>query len=79
LQLRPESLGPQHDAREPGWFGGRWKWPEALRNIDSNAILHPSVYERFAAGGVQHFYQMKPYRPENLADHQKLKQYYPAT
>ena len=73
LQLNPDLLGPQHDAREPGWFGGRLKWTKALRKIDSDAILHPSVYERFAADEVQHFYQMRPYRPENLADHQKSK------
>jgi uncharacterized protein (DUF2235 family) len=76
LQPRPDSLGPQHDAREPGWFGGRLKWPRGLREIDPNAILHPSVYERFAVDKVQHFYEMKPYRPENLAGHQNLKKYY---
>jgi uncharacterized protein (DUF2235 family) len=79
LQLRPDALGPQHDAREPGWFGGRLKWTKALREIDPDAILHPSVYDRFAADKVLHFYQMEPYRPENLSEHEKLKQYYPAT
>ena len=32
------------------------------------AILHSSVKARFAAAGVQHFYQTKPYRPDNLAE-----------
>jgi uncharacterized protein (DUF2235 family) len=77
LQLKPDPLGPQHDAREPGWFGGRLKWTKALRKIDPDAILHSSVYERFAADKVQHFYEMKPYRPENLANHKKLQPYYP--
>jgi len=76
LQLRPDARGPQHDAREPGWFGGRLKWPEALRKIDPDAILHQSVYDRFAADKVQHFYEMKAYRPENLATHERLKRYY---
>jgi uncharacterized protein (DUF2235 family) len=76
LQLRPDPLGPQHDAREPGWFGGRLKWTKALRPIDPDAILHPSVYDRFAADTVQHYYEMKPYRPENLETHNGLKQYY---
>ena len=76
LQLNPDARGPQHDAREPGYFGGRFKYPKALRKIDPNAILHPSVYERFAADKVQHFYEMKPYRPDNLATHDKLTQYY---
>jgi Uncharacterized alpha/beta hydrolase domain (DUF2235) len=76
LQLRPDPLGPQHDAREPGWFGGRLKWAKALREIDPDAPLHSSVYERFAADKVQHFYEMMPYRPENLAGHQNLTKYY---
>jgi uncharacterized protein (DUF2235 family) len=76
LQRSPDSLGPQHDAREPGYFWGLFKWAKALRKIESNAILHSSVYERFAADKVQHFYEMKPYRPDNLATHDKLKQYY---
>jgi uncharacterized protein (DUF2235 family) len=76
LHLYPDARGPQHDAREPGYFGGRFKYAKALRKIDPNAILHPSVYERFAADKVPHFYEMKPYHPENLADHKNLKQYY---
>ena len=78
LKLNPDPCGPQHDATEPGYFGGRVKWwTIALREIDPNAILHPSVYKRFAADEVQHFYVMQPYRPENLSKHQNLKQYYP--
>jgi uncharacterized protein (DUF2235 family) len=76
LMLTPDARGHQHDAREPGFFGGRFKWKEALRRVDPNAVLHPSVYERFTADRVQHFYEMKPYRPENLSEHEKLKQYY---
>ncbi len=76
LQLNPDSGGPQHDAREPGYFWGMLKWTKALRKINSDAILHPSVYDRFAADKVQHFYEMKPYRPENLATHDNLRQYY---
>jgi uncharacterized protein (DUF2235 family) len=79
LQLRPDTHGPQHDAREPGYLWGWLKWTKALRKIDSDAILHQSVYTRFAADKVPHFYEIKPYRPENLADHKNLKQYYPTT
>jgi hypothetical protein len=78
LQLYPDARGPQHDAREPGYLGGRVKYAKALRRIDPNAILHPTVYERFAADEVQHFYEMKAYRPDNLARHENLGQYYPA-
>ena len=76
LQLNPDARGPQHDEREPGYFGGRLKWTKALRKIAPDAILHPSVYDRFAADKVSQFYEMKPYRPENLATHKKLQQYY---
>jgi len=79
LQLRPDPRGAQHDAREPGYLWGMLKWTKALRKIDSDAILHPSVYERFAADKVPHFYEVKPYRPENLADHKNLTQHYPIT
>ena len=78
LKLHPDPRGPQHDAMEPGYLGGRLSWwTKTLREIDPNAILNPSVYERFAAGRVQHFYAMQPYRPANLSKHEKLKQYYP--
>lgn len=79
LHLSPDPCGPQHDAREPGYFGGRFKWNAALRDINHDAILHPSVYARFASGKVQHFYEMQNYRPENLANHDKTKHYYSAT
>jgi uncharacterized protein (DUF2235 family) len=78
LKLHPDPCGQQHDATEPGYFGGRVKWwTKTLREIDPNAILHPSVYERFTAQNIQHFYAAQPYRPENLSRHEKLKQYYP--
>lgn len=77
LYLTPDARGPQHDAREPGYLCGLIKWTKGLRKIDHNAVLHATVYERFAADRVRHFYEMKPYRPENLSQHDKLKQYYP--
>jgi hypothetical protein len=76
LECDPDPLGPQHDEREPGYLGGRIKWKERLREVLPEAILHSSVYERFAAEAVQHFYERKPYRPLNLANHAKLLAYY---
>jgi hypothetical protein len=39
LQLNPDSLGPQHDARQPGLFGGRLKaWKEGHRK---GPLRHP--------------------------------------
>lgn len=76
LKLSPDPGGPQHDAREPGFFGGRVKWSKGLRKIDPEAVLHSTVFKRFEAEKVQHFYDAKEYRPENLSTHTKLKQYY---
>jgi hypothetical protein len=79
LNLNPDPLGPQHDEREPGWFGGRFKWAEGLREVQPEAILHSSVLKRFAAkDGVQHYYVISPYRPGNLSNHVKLQTYYGA-
>jgi uncharacterized protein (DUF2235 family) len=78
LQLNPDPFGPQHDAREPGYFGGHFKWTEGHRKVEPCAILHSSVYKRFdAPGGVPQFYARAPYRPTNLSDHEKLAKYYP--
>jgi hypothetical protein len=46
------------------------------REIRSDAVLHSSVYKRFAADKVQHYYKAKAYRPANLSKHGKLQQYY---
>jgi uncharacterized protein (DUF2235 family) len=67
LQLRPDPLGPQHDEREPGFWG--FRWPRGLRDVKPDAVLHPSVYERAAASRVPHFYDRREYGPENLSGH----------
>jgi uncharacterized protein (DUF2235 family) len=78
LQLSPDPFGPQHDAREPGYLGGRFKWTEGHRKVEPCAILHSSVNKRFdAPDGVPHFYGSAPYRPTNLSGHEKLSKYYP--
>jgi hypothetical protein len=77
LKLNPDPLGPQHDEREPGWFGGRFKWDEGLRQIQDEAILHSTVLDRLAAkDGVPHFYLRADYRPKNLRSHLRVAQYY---
>lgn len=78
LQLNPDPLGPQHDERESGCLGHFWT--EKLREIDTDAPLHPSVYKRFNAHeGALHFYIRKQYRPINLSDHEKLTTYFQST
>jgi uncharacterized protein (DUF2235 family) len=80
LKLNPDPLGPQHDAREPGYLGGQFKWSEGQRRVEDEAILHSSVLARFAAtDGVQHFYERIDYRPSNLKQHSKVKHFYPET
>ncbi len=76
LHLSPDSCGPQHDAREPGYLWGLIKYTKRLRPVNPDAVLDPSVYARFAAKRVQHYYAMQPYRPDNLSEHNGLKQYY---
>lgn len=66
--------GPQHDECKSGRFGFLWK--KGSRKIVATAPLHPSVYERFALGAVLEYDEIKPYRPEPLRAHEKLKQYY---
>ena len=78
LHLNPDPRGPQHDAREPGFLWGLIKYTKGFRPVSPDAVLHPSVYARFAAETVQHYYEMKPYRPENLSKHEKLAHYYPS-
>jgi hypothetical protein len=41
-----------------------------------DAKIGKLVYDRFVAEKVQHFYEMKSYRPKNLSKHEKLEEYY---
>jgi hypothetical protein len=70
IKVNPLLL-PQHDEREPGFWGIRW--PKGLRHVDPEAILHSSVYARAAAERVPHFYAAEEYSPDNLADHIKFQ------
>lgn len=77
LNLSPDPHGLQHDEREPGWIRGRIKWRVGLREVQPKAILHSSVVQRFEAeNGVQHYYERLPYRPSNLREHEKVKQFF---
>jgi uncharacterized protein (DUF2235 family) len=80
LKRFPEATGPQHDeTRKP--FPGIWgklgfKWSIKRRNIAHDALLHPSVLERFAAPAVLDYDTEQPYRPEPLRHHILVKNYY---
>jgi uncharacterized protein (DUF2235 family) len=72
LRLFLDPSGPQHDEQKSGWF-----WKKQLRPIKTTqAILHRSVYQRFAAAGVVQYDKIAPYRPENLREQNDLSSYY---
>jgi uncharacterized protein (DUF2235 family) len=73
LQLFPSPDGMQHDECR----GLAFRFAKKLyRPIRTDGTLHESVYERFKLDAVQQYDLSAPYRPENLREHGKLKQYY---
>lgn len=80
LRLYPSPEGPQHDECKKG-FPGIWgklglKWKMKLRPVKDDAPLHPSVVARFQAEDVLQYNEMKPYRPEQLREHEEVKRFY---
>jgi hypothetical protein len=73
LKLYPDPTGPQHDEARSSLF--RWAG-SLLRHIPNDALLHPSVLERFKAAEVLDYDIMRPYRPENLRTHDDVKENY---
>lgn len=85
LHLFPDGAGMQHSEIESmrdsyySWWPKLWcwTWAQAPRKVDVAAVLHPTVYDRFAqVKGVLHFGLRMPYRPSNLVAHTKLGNYY---
>jgi hypothetical protein len=71
LRLHPDPAGVQHDEQNGSFltFG--------LRDIkNKKAIMHKSVYRRFAAGPVVLFDKLGTYRPANMKDHVDFVQYF---
>ena len=81
LHLYPDPTGVQHCevfAQQQGpWWARLVPWPSEPRQIDVEAKLDPSVYERFKVACVLDCDQKAPYRPEALRHHRDLEQYYP--
>jgi len=73
LQLNPDPTGPQHDETKSSVFKYAGK---LTRKADPQCPLHESVIERFQALSVLHYDEMRPYRPENLRNHEKVKHLY---
>lgn len=72
LKLYPSPDGIQHDECR-GWTFRFAK--KHSRTIPNDGTLHPFVYERFTLSGVVQYDLAKPYRPENLREHKKLRDY----
>lgn len=72
LKLYPDPTGPQHDETK----SSKIRWSKKLRAVPNDAILHPSVRERFLAAAILDYDTMKPYRPENLRNHDMVKDFY---
>ena len=70
----PDPTGPQHDETISSPLFNRTS--KSLRRIGPNFPLHESVIARFQAPAVLHYNVMKPYRPENLREHEKVKGFY---
>lgn len=73
MQLNPDPAGPQHDETKSSVFRYAKK---LVRGIGPDFPLHESVIRRFEAGPVLHYDEVKPYRPENLREHQLVKRFY---
>jgi uncharacterized protein (DUF2235 family) len=74
LKVYPDPTGPQHDETRGSLFRLA---PRVLRQIPNDAPLHPSVLERLKAAEVLDYDIMRPYRPENLRNHEAVKNSYP--
>jgi uncharacterized protein (DUF2235 family) len=73
LRLYPDPTGPQHDEARSSLF--RF-FSKIQRKVPVDAPLHPSVIERFKAAEILDYDMMTPYRPENLREHNDVKQFY---
>ena len=71
LRLHPDASGPQHNEQKGSWLAlGLRKMP------GPRAIMHKSVYQRYAAGPVVLFDKVDRYRPPNMSGHADFAQYY---
>jgi uncharacterized protein (DUF2235 family) len=92
LKLYPDAAALQHDERKafnaawPHWlievcervFGRHsFGWRERRRTIAYDALLHPTVLERFKLPGVLVYGDIVPYRPRALRHHDEVKGFWP--
>lgn len=79
LHLFPDAAGMQHcevrSMNESMAWAGRFL-EELAREINTQAVLHPSVIERCELSGVLHYGRRQLYRPGNLSRHVKLQHFF---
>ena len=73
LKCYPDALAMQHDESQASIFRYARK---SVRAPLRDAPLHPSVIERFEAGGVLNYDLIAPYRPEGLKHHRRVGSFY---
>lgn len=77
LVTSPDPEGMQHEETFMLKFGSIEKrWPAKPRMVGQNFPLHPTVIERLEAESVSHLGEMRPYRPEQLKDHEEACKYF---
>jgi uncharacterized protein (DUF2235 family) len=94
LQLYPDHVGTQHDERKaftsacPAWLlrcallfvsERNFGWRAGYRKIPDDAVLHPSVLDRFKLPGILNYDDIRPYRPEALRAHPAVRSYWART
>jgi uncharacterized protein (DUF2235 family) len=76
LKCYPSAEGMMHDECMAGIGGTIVPWRQKIREVPSNAELHPSVTERLALPRVRNFVTIAPYRPQSLKGHPSVKHFY---
>ena len=76
LVTSPDARSLQHEEKFMFSVGPiQREWPKKLREVKVGT-LHETVLERLEADAVPQMEEVKPYRPEALADHPDTKHYY---
>jgi uncharacterized protein (DUF2235 family) len=78
LSLYPSPDGMMHDECMVGVGGTPLHWYPADRDVPTDAVLHPTVYERLAMPSVRNYTSYGKYRPMPLRNHHKAKEYFEA-
>ena len=77
LVRSPDPCALQHEETYMFAFGPiRKRWKVGPRTVDAKFPLHPSVLERLTAPTVPQLGDVKPYRPQQLAEHPAAKDFF---